>query len=61
MARTDNDMMIRVKLRKYLLDHCYDNDMEFNIKDRLYTKLMKESHGDSAAIEKGVSAYAKQR
>lgn len=61
MARTDNDMMIRVKLRKYLLDHCYDNDMEFNIKYNLYTKLVKESHGDFAAIEKGVSAYAKQR
>ena len=52
-------MMIRVKLRKYLLDHCYDNDMEFNIKYNLYTKLMKESHGDSAAIKKGVSAYDK--
>ena len=54
-------MMIRVKLRKYLLDHCYDNDMEFNIKYSLYTKLIKESHGESAAIEKGVSAYDKQR
>ena len=59
MIRRDNDMMIRVKLRKYLIDHCHDNDMEYDIKDRLYTKLIKESHGDTPCSQKGVPAYEK--
>lgn len=52
-------MMIRVKLRKYLIDHCHDNDMEYDIKDRLYTKLIKESHGDIPCSQKGVPVYEK--
>lgn len=59
MVRRDNDMMIRVKLRKYLIDHCHDNDMEYDIKYRLYTKLIKESHGDIPCSQKGVPVYEK--